>query len=371
MAKLKVVNVVGARPNFMKMAPIHERMQRYPDIEAHLVHTGQHYDRAMSTLFFENLGMPEPDYYLGVGSGGHGEQTGRVMIKFESVMRTLAPDLVVVVGDVNSTIACALVAVKLGCKVAHVEAGLRSFDRTMPEEINRVLTDQISEYLFVTEASARDNLRREGISEEKVYFVGNVMIDSLLAHRERASLRPVLKTLGLTPRQYALVTLHRPANVDDPAVLAKLIEALCTLSEWLPVLFPVHPRTRQKLSESGLDAQISHYEGFQLIPPLDYLDFLKCMDNARLVITDSGGIQEETTVLGVPCITARDNTERPVTVSQGTNVVVGRDPQRILQAAFAVLQGEGEEGRRPELWDGRAAERIVEILWEREGVACA
>ncbi|MFZ0258268.1 MAG: UDP-N-acetylglucosamine 2-epimerase [Gammaproteobacteria bacterium] len=232
-------------------------------------------------------------------------------------------------------------------------------------------TDQISEYFSITEASARDNLRREGISEEKVYFVGNVMIDSLLGHREWASLRPVLKTLGLRPCQYALVTLHRPANVDDPGVLAKLIEALCTLSERLPVLFPVHPRTRQKLSASGLDAQIARYGGFQLISPLDYLDFLECMDNARLVITDSGGIQEETTVLGVPCITARDNTERPVTVSQGTNVVVGRDPERILQAAFAVLQGEGKEGRCPELWDGRAAARIVEILWEREGLGCA
>lgn len=370
MNKLKVVNVVGARPNFMKIAPIHEAMQRCVGMEAYLLHTGQHYDRAMSTLFFENLGLPEPHYYLGVGSGGHGEQTGRIMIEFESVLKTLAPDLVVVVGDVNSTIACALVAVKLGCKVAHVEAGLRSFDRTMPEEINRVLTDQIADYLFITEASARANLKREGISEEKIYFVGNVMIDSLLRHRQRAATRPVLSKLGLTPHQYGLVTLHRPANVDEPGVLSKLVEALCALSERLPVLFPVHPRTQQKLAESGLEGQIARFPQFRLLAPLDYLDFLKCLDNARLVVTDSGGIQEETTVLGVPCITARDNTERPVTASQGTNVVVGRDPQRILQAALNVLRGEIKKGQCPELWDGQAAERIVNVLWEREGAGC-
>ncbi len=371
MLKLKVVNVVGARPNFMKIAPIFEAMRAYPGIEPYLLHTGQHYDRTMSELFFNNLGMPEPDRYLGVGSGDHGEQTGRIMIAFEGVMRELEPRLVVVVGDVNSTIACGLVAVKRGARLAHVEAGLRSFDRSMPEEVNRVLTDQISDYLFTTEVSARDNLVREGIDEAKIHFVGNVMIDTLLRHREKAARRPIMKQLGITPKQFALLTLHRPSNVDDKAVFAGLVGALGAISERIPLIFPVHPRTRQRLTQFGLDEELTRWPNLKLVEPLGYLDFLQCMDNARLVITDSGGIQEETTVLGVPCVTARDNTERPVTVSEGTNVVVGRDPGRLRAAAFQILDGANKPGRIPELWDGKAAGRIVDILWERKGFASA
>jgi UDP-N-acetylglucosamine 2-epimerase (non-hydrolysing) len=369
MPRLRILNVVGARPNFMKVAPLWEEMRAYEGIEPLIVHTGQHYDHKMSTLFFDHLGLPKPDVYLGVGSGGHGEQTGRIMIAFERTVRELSPDLVVVVGDVNSTIACGLVAVKLGVRLAHVEAGLRSFDRTMPEEVNRVLTDQISDYLFTTERLAHENLRREGIAEERVFFVGNVMIDSLLKHREKAAASPVLSDLGLDPKGYVLVTLHRPANVDDPQVLAGLVEVLGALSVRLPVVFPIHPRTRAKLAEFRLERALRAYPELRLIEPLGYLDFLKCTDNARLVLTDSGGIQEETTVLGVPCITARDNTERPVTVTEGTNVLVGRDPERLLEEANRVLDGHVKTGRRPELWDGKAARRIVKTLWDREGSA--
>jgi UDP-N-acetylglucosamine 2-epimerase (non-hydrolysing) len=369
MQTLKIVNVVGARPNFMKIAPLVAKMREYPGIEPYLLHTGQHYDHAMSELFFKNLRLPEPDHYLGVGSGDHGAQTGRVMIAFEETLRALQPHIVIVVGDVNSTIACGLVAVKMGIKLAHVEAGLRSFDRSMPEEVNRVLTDQISDYLFTTEAAARDNLAREGVSEDKIFFVGNVMIDTLLRHRQQASSRGLLTDLGIAPRAYALVTLHRPANVDDRRVLTGLMHALCTISERLPVVFPVHPRTRQRLTDFGLEAEMREYPDLRLLAPLGYLDFLQCMDNAQFVITDSGGIQEETTVLGVPCITTRENTERPVTVVEGTNVVVGRDSQRLLDAVHNILLGEGKVGRSPELWDGKAAERIVDILWEREGAS--
>ncbi len=367
MQKLKIVNVVGARPNFMKIAPICEEIRKYPGIEPYLLHTGQHYDHAMSELFFKNLGLPEPDRYLGIGSGSHGEQAGRIMIAFEATLDEVQPDLVIVVGDVNSTIACGLVAVKMGVKLAHVEAGLRSFDRSMPEEVNRVLTDQISDYLFTTEVTARDNLTREGVSDDKIFFVGNVMIDTLLRHRQQASKREVLTDLGIAPRAYALVTLHRPANVDDRRILTGLIHALCAISERLPVVFPVHPRTRQRLVDFELEAEMRGYPDLRLRAPLGYLDFLQCMDNARCVITDSGGIQEETTVLGVPCVTTRENTERPVTVVEGTNVVVGRDSQRLLDAVHNILSGEGKAGRSPELWDGKAAERIVNILWEREG----
>ncbi len=362
MSVLRVVNVVGARPNFMKIAPIVEAMQARHDMESILVHTGQHYDHVMSDLFFNQLGLPKPDIYLGVGSGSHGEQTGKIMIEFEQVLKDVKPDLVLVVGDVNSTIACGLVAVKMSIQLAHVEAGLRSFDRTMPEEINRVLTDQISDYLFITERSAFENLRNEGIAEDKIHFVGNVMIDTLLRHRKRAADSPVLNHLGLEPRKFILVTLHRPANVDDPEILEKLLQVLGTLSRDMPVVFPVHPRTRKQVQQFGFENMLRQFPNVRLIEPLGYLDFLKCMDNARFVLTDSGGIQEETTVLGVPCITARENTERPVTVTQGTNVVVGRNPERILQEARKILEGNWKTGQIPELWDGKAAERIVQIL---------
>ncbi|KAA3618735.1 MAG: UDP-N-acetylglucosamine 2-epimerase (non-hydrolyzing) [Calditrichaeota bacterium] len=367
MSKLKIINVVGARPNFMKIAPIVEEIRKYEGIEQFLLHTGQHYDHKMSDLFFNNLGLPKPDCYLGIGSGGHGTQTGKVMIEFEKVMLEEKPDIVLVVGDVNSTIACGLDAVKLGAKLVHVEAGLRSFDRTMPEEINRILTDQISDYLFLTEKSAFKNLENEGIDTAKAHFVGNVMIDSLLKHRKKAAEQKILQELELEPGNFALVTLHRPANVDDRAVCTTLMQTLCTISESLPVVFPVHPRTRKQMGVFGLDSLIAKHSNMRLVEPLGYLDFLQCMDNSKFVLTDSGGIQEETTVLGVPCITARENTERPITAEVGTNIIVGRDSQKLLAEANKILAGKGKKGEVPELWDGRAAERIVKILWENEG----
>ncbi|MDZ7752596.1 MAG: UDP-N-acetylglucosamine 2-epimerase (non-hydrolyzing) [Gammaproteobacteria bacterium] len=367
MNKLKILNVVGARPNFMKIAPLYEEMLRYPGIDAKIVHTGQHYDKQMSELFFDNLGLPKPHFYLGVGSGGHGEQTGRVMIEFEKVVLAERPDIVLVVGDVNSTIACSLVAVKLGIKVVHVEAGLRSYDRDMPEEVNRVLTDQISDYLFTTERAAADNLAKEGITGDHVIFAGNVMIDSLLHHREKAASSTVLADLGLEPRGYGLITLHRPSNVDDPEVLGRLLDVLGELSARLPLLFPMHPRTRNKIEEFGLQGKVEAAADLRLMEPLGYLDFMKCTDNALFVLTDSGGVQEETTVLGVPCITTRENTERPITATVGTNVVVGRDTARIREEVVRILDGRGKQGETPELWDGHAAERIVGKLWELEG----
>jgi UDP-N-acetylglucosamine 2-epimerase (non-hydrolysing) len=349
----------------MKIAPIYERMLAETRFDPYLIHTGQHYDHAMSDLFFKHLGLPEPHRYLGVGSAGHGEQTGKIMVDFERAMLDIKPQLVVVVGDVNSTIACGLVAVKLGIKLAHVEAGLRSFDRTMPEEINRVLTDQISDYLFTTERSALENLRAEGIDVEKVFFVGNVMIDSLRQHQDKAADRDVLQRLGIAPKEFALVTLHRPSNVDDSGMLQALLTALAELSCRVPVVFPVHPRSRNMIERFALNAIVEENPGMRLVDPLGYLDFLHCMSNAKVVITDSGGIQEETTALGVPCITVRDNTERPVTVTEGTNVVVGRDPDAMLQEALAALEGRSKAGGLPALWDGKASRRIVEILAEK------
>ncbi|MCL4707087.1 UDP-N-acetylglucosamine 2-epimerase (non-hydrolyzing) [bacterium] len=365
---LKICNVVGARPNFMKIAPIIDEMRKHTEIAASLVHTGQHYDEKMSKLFFQDLGLPKPDVYLGVGSGGHGEQTGKIMIEFEKIIAANKPDLVVVVGDVNSTIACGLVAVKMGVKLAHVEAGLRSFDRTMPEEINRILTDQISDYLFLTERDAKENLLREGVAEEKIHFVGNVMIDSLMKHREHAERSPILGDLKLEAGRYGLITLHRPSNVDVKENLDNILQALFQIQRDLPLVFPVHPRTRKQMKLFGFDDKLAQAPNLMLTDPLGYLDFLKLMAHARLVITDSGGIQEETTVLGVPCITVRENTERPITVTEGTNVLIGMSRQRILEESYKILAGNGKQGRKPELWDGRAAERIVEILLEKESL---
>ncbi len=344
-----------------------EAMSSCPGIEPLLVHTGQHYDREMSELFFEHLGLPRPDFYLGVGSGGHGEQTGKIMIAFEKVLQKVDPDLVLVVGDVNSTIACGLVAVKMGVKLAHVEAGLRSFDRSMPEEVNRVLTDQISDYLFITERSAEENLNREGIPSERIFFVGNVMIDTLLRYRKQAQASRILDELSLKERGYVLVTLHRPANVDEPGVLEGLVGCMIELSRDLPVVFPVHPRTRTRLEKAGLWRKLISAPGMRVREPLGYLDFLRCMEQAAVVVTDSGGIQGETTALGVPCVTARETTELPVTVSMGTNVVVGRSPRRIGEEVRSIIKGRALAGRMPELWDGKAAERIVKILWDKEG----
>jgi UDP-N-acetylglucosamine 2-epimerase (non-hydrolysing) len=364
--KIKIANVVGARPNFMKIAPLADEMRKHEEIEPILVHTGQHYDEAMSKLFFDDLDLPKPDIYLGVGSGGHGAQTGKVMIEFERVMLENKPDVVVVVGDVNSTIACSLVAVKLGIHVAHVEAGLRSYDRTMPEEINRVLTDQIADYLFTTERKAFQNLQREGIDQEKIFFTGNVMIDSLLKHRAAAERSHILDALDVLPKCYGLITLHRPSNVDGQESFSKILDALITVQEQLPLIFPVHPRTRKMLQAFDLEEKVREATNLKLTAPLGYLDFLKLMAHAKLVLTDSGGIQEETTVLGVPCLTMRENTERPITVEVGTNIVIGSSPARIVEESNRILVGHGKKSALPELWDGRAAERMVQILLEKE-----
>lgn len=359
---MKIINVVGARPNFMKIAPIMEAYQAYPSITPLLLHTGQHYDEAMSKLFFDELQIPRPDINLEVGSASHAEQTAAIMKAFEPIVAQHKPDAVVVVGDVNSTIACGLVAVKLGVKLVHVEAGLRSFDRTMPEEVNRVLTDAISDLLFCTEQSGVDNLKSEGVAPGKIHLVGNVMIDTLMRHRERADESHLLRRLKLKSRGFAVLTLHRPANVDDPVVFSGILDALDVIQQQMPIVFPIHPRSRKCLVSGGLAARVAAMKNLLVLYPLGYLDFLKLMSEAKLVLTDSGGIQEETTILKVPCITMRDNTERPITVECGANTVTGRDPKRILAAFDAIMKGPPREIRTPPLWDGHAAERIVRIL---------
>ncbi len=359
---MKVINIVGARPNFIKIAPLMDAYRSRPEITPLLVHTGQHYDEGMSDLFFRQLGIPRPDLNLEVGSSSHGRQTAEIMKRFEPVVLEEKPDLVVVVGDVNSTIACGLVAVKLGVRLAHVEAGLRSFDRTMPEEINRVLTDAIGDLLFCTEQSGVNNLRNEGVAEEKIFLVGNVMIDTLLKHRRRAEQSTVLEDLSLSPGGYAVLTLHRPANVDDPEAFSGIIDALEVIQRDLPVLFPVHPRTRSRLEEVLGPGRIAALPHLRTVEPVGYLDFLKLMVESRLVLTDSGGIQEETTILKVPCLTIRENTERPVTCEIGTNRLAGVKTETILAAYREITSGEGGGGEIPPLWDGRAAQRIVEIL---------
>ncbi len=359
---LKIVNVVGGRPNFPKIAPILEAMAEVPTITALLVHTGQHYDHEMSRVFFEDLKIPEPDFFLGVGSGSHAQQTARVMVEFEKVLEKERPDLVVVVGDVNSTLACALVAAKLLVPVAHVEAGLRSFDHTMPEEINRLLTDHLSDYLFTTSADANANLFREGIPAAKIHLTGNVMIDTLRKYEPIARARHAAEALGLTSRGYAVLTLHRPSNVDDPKAFAQILDALEAILARLPIVFPIHPRSRKRIAEFGFNGRIETLRNLKLCAPLGYLAFLSLMLDARFVMTDSGGVQEETTALGIPCLTLRENTERPVTVEVGTNVVVGTRPERIVVEAMRVLGGTARRGSTPPLWDGRAAARIVEVL---------
>ena len=376
MANLRIASMVGARPNFMKIAPIVHEIQRAPGIEHRLVHSGQHYDQQMSESFFEELHIPKPDVNLEVGSGSHAWQTAEVMKRFEAVVLEWKPDVVIVVGDVNSTLAAALVASKLGVAVAHVEAGLRSFDMSMPEEINRKLTDAISDLLFVTEQSGIQNLRKEGVDQEKIFFVGNVMIDCLVEHRKIAGKSEILRRLGLQKdgakaSAYGLLTLHRPSNVDDPGVLRDILSTIATLAEKMPVFFPVHPRSLERIRQFGLGSYLAEEKsggaerGIVPLPPLGYLDFLHLMDHACLLLTDSGGIQEESTILGVPCLTLRENTERPVTVEQGTNQIVGRDPKKILAAAARVLGTERRLVKAPELWDGHAAERIVKVLLEK------
>jgi UDP-N-acetylglucosamine 2-epimerase (non-hydrolysing) len=359
---MKVVNVVGARPNFMKIAPIIREMNRFPAIQSLLVHTGQHYDFEMSQTFFQDLDLPMPDFHLDVGSGSHAVQTARVMMTFEDVLEREKPDLVLVVGDVNSTLACALVASKLCIPVAHVEAGLRSFDRTMPEEVNRLLTDQLSDLLFVTSPDAVDNLLREGIAKEKIHSVGNVMIDSLCVCKEKALASNARARLGLGGEPYVLLTLHRPSNVDDPVILRNILQSIQQISRRAKVLFPVHPRTAARVRSLSDPEFGSDSNGIIFTNPLGRIDFLNLLMAASLVLTDSGGIQEETTFLQIPCLTLRDNTERPVTVSLGTNCLVGTDPEKIVQSAIQVLSGEWKHGRIPDLWDGHAAERIVQIV---------
>ncbi|MBI3445272.1 MAG: UDP-N-acetylglucosamine 2-epimerase (non-hydrolyzing) [Magnetospirillum sp.] len=361
--------VVGARPNLMKIAPIVAALKAQGRFKVLIVHTGQHYDSRMSDSFFADLGIPAPDVNLEVGSASHAVQTAEVMKRFEPVLDQAADPFVLVVGDVNSTLACALVAAKKGVPVAHVEAGLRSWDRAMPEEINRILTDQLSDLLFTTERSALGNLVKEGIPEARVHFVGNVMIDTLRANLGRAV--PVAATLAengvsLPGPRHGVLTLHRPSNVDEPEVLARLMGAARLVAAQCPLVFPVHPRTRSRIEQAGLDRGLAE-AGIVMIPPQGYLSMLGLMRDAQLVLTDSGGIQEETTALGVPCLTLRDNTERPITIDEGTNLLIGTDAEDIVAAARTILATGGKGGRIPEYWDGKAAERIAQILADTLG----
>lgn len=363
---MKIISVVGARPNFIKVASIHRAFNEFslrnPQLSInHIIcHTGQHYDEKMSKIFFEDLELPKPDFYLGIGSGSHAEQTAKIMIEFEKILLIEKPDLVIVVGDVNSTIACSLTAVKLNIKVAHIEAGLRSFDRQMPEEINRILTDAISDYLFVTEKSGLENLKREGIDDSKIFFVGNVMIDSLIYFLPRTKNSNILSLLNVDNEKYVLATLHRPSNVDEKQQLKAIINLLNKIGEKRKVIFPVHPRTKKNIEYNSLDKSIN--KSVSLCEPLGYIDFITLVKNAELIITDSGGIQEESTYLGVQCITLRDSTERPITCEIGTNQLLGDDLNKAFESVLKILTGKIKKGNIPELWDGKAAERIVNIL---------
>ncbi len=360
---MKVLSIVGARPNFMKIDPILRAFDRRPGrFESRLVHSGQHYDDAMSKIFFQELGIRQPDVYLGIGSGSHAEQTAAVMVGVEKLLLQDRPDIVLTVGDVNSTMAATISAAKLQIPVAHVEAGLRSGDRGMPEEINRLVTDAISDLLFTPSRDGDANLLREGVAPEKIHFVGNVMIDTLLRCRDLADSSEVFKELRVAKKGYALVTLHRPSNVDHRPSLEKLLGALNEIQQRLDVLFPIHPRTAKRIAEHGFQPQVDAMKRLKLTPPLGYVDFLALQSHAAMVLTDSGGIQEETTVLGVPCLTLRENTERPITISEGTNRLVGSDPERIVKEAFDILDHPPKVGRIPEYWDGKAADRIADVL---------
>jgi UDP-N-acetylglucosamine 2-epimerase (non-hydrolysing) len=391
---IKWILAAGARPNFMKIAPLMRAIQAHNDksrtkIHPFLVHTGQHYDLNMSYSFFKDLSLPKPDVYLGIGSGTHGEQTGKILIEFEKVLFKEKPELVIVVGDVNSTLACALAAVKLHTPVAHVEAGLRSFDRAMPEEINRIITDALADYLFTLSSDAGENLLKEGISPRKIFMVGDIMVDSLLFNLEQAKKTNILERLALKQSSfsnpylqttdYCLLTLHRPSNVDQKESLKRIVQGLLTISSRLPVLFPIHPRTRKQVKKFGMEScfefhpsthlsSADYYNGnclktkIHCFNPFGYPEFLNLMANAKVVLTDSGGIQEETTVLEIPCITLRDTTERPITLTQGTNVLARNDPQMIIRETAKILEGKERKGNRPPFWDGHTAERIVRIL---------
>lgn len=356
--------VVGARPNFMKAAPLMAELHRNSDrFNPKLIHSGQHYDKKLSQLFFDELKMPQPDVYLGVGSATHAVQTAKIMTELESLWMEQPPDLVVVFGDVNSTMAAALVAAKLRIRIAHVEAGLRSFDNGMPEEINRIVTDRLSDLLFISEPSGMKHLKAEGIPDDKMIFVGNIMIDSLINHLDAARKSEILDRLGIASGGYIAMTMHRPANVDNKEILMEMLEVFNQLGKDCPIVFPVHPRTMKNLESFGLIDAINK-DAVRLIEPLGYLDFLRLQSEARLVLTDSGGIQEETTYLNIPCITMRENTERPVTVEVGSNIITGVNPGKVLEAARTSLSGETKQGQTPEKWDGKTARRIVDYLKE-------
>ena len=357
---MKIVHIAGARPNFVKIASILKACDKEPEIESVLVHTGQHYSANMSKAFFDELEIPQPDINLEVGSGSHAQQTADIMKYFEPVLLEYKPDAVLVVGDVNSTVACVLVAAKLGIKTIHVEAGLRSFDRSMPEEINRIVTDSICDILFVTELSAVENLKKEGVSESKIHFVGNVMIDTLLENKAKADKSSILNELALMTNDYAVITLHRPSNVDNHEVFSGIIDAFEEIQKDIKMVFPIHPRTLKNLQANGLANRLNNLNNMKIIDPLGYLDFLKLMSNSKIVLTDSGGMQEEATILGIPCLTIRENTERPATITDGTNRLVGTKTNNIITGYKESLSQ--NNNRVPELWDGHAAERIVDVL---------
>jgi UDP-N-acetylglucosamine 2-epimerase (non-hydrolysing) len=363
---LKIINVVGARPNFMKIAPLHRAFSNHPNIQSKILHSGQHYDEKMSDIFFNQLELPKPDFYLGVGGGSHTYQKAHVMLKFEEILLEEKPDIVLVVGDVNATAACSIVAVKMGVKTVHVEAGLRSGDRRMPEEINRMITDVICDHLFVHEQSGMVNLAKEGVADEKISFVGNVMIDSLIYYREKAKQETILKQLKVTPKEYILMTMHRPANVDNKKSLEDILEIIENATKHKTVVFPIHPRTSSNVKKFGLEDRLNNISNLSLLDPQGYLQFLKLMDNAALIITDSGGIQEETTYLKVPCMTFRDSTERPSTVELGTNILMkDLNPETVRIQMEKILKGETKKGIIPPLWDGHASERIADILYQQ------
>jgi UDP-N-acetylglucosamine 2-epimerase (non-hydrolysing) len=360
---IKILNIVGARPNFMKVAPLHRAFKAFKNIESKIVHTGQHFDKKMSDVFFEQLEMPKPDYFLGIGGGTHTQSTANTMLEFEKIIAIEKPDLVLVVGDVNATLACALVAVKEHIPVVHVEAGLRSGDRKMPEEINRILTDTISDLLFVTEQSGLDNLKNEGVSEDKVFFVGNVMIDSLQFYLKKSQALDTAQSLGLKKDDFLVMTMHRPANVDTKDGLESILNIIEKVSKHLKVVFPIHPRTKNNLTKFNLDAKLDQIKNIIITEPQGYLEFLNLMGNAKLIITDSGGIQEETTFLKIPCLTFRDSTERPSTIEYGTNqLLADLNPESVYSKFVEIIEGKTKEGRIPPLWDGNTAERIATIL---------
>ncbi len=363
--RIKIINVVGARPNFVKIAPIMRELRNHSFFEPILVHTGQHYTKSMNEYFFEDLGIPNPDYSLGVGSGSHAVQTAKIMTEFEKVCLSEKPDLVLVVGDVNSTIACALVAKKLHINVVHVEAGLRSFDREMPEEINRILTDSISDLLFVTEISGIQNLKNEGVSEDKMFMVGNVMIDSLVHSIKKIRNGKYFKKFGVDPKKYFVLTLHRPSNVDKKENILSLLDAISKIQKNVKIVFPIHPRTLKSLKEKNILESVKKMQNLIICEPLNYIGFLSLVYYSRGVLTDSGGIQEETTYFKIPCITIRENTERPSTTKTGSNILVGTNPERIVEEAKKVLENKKFESGIPEFWDGKTAKRIVQILSER------